>query len=57
MLPDSPAKSIHVKFTHSRDVFRYPPDTFIKRLKRIFKIGKKQSPFVLLKKEGKEDIK
>ena len=57
MLPNNPLKSIHVRFTHSKEVFRYPPDTFIKKLKRMLGWGKKQSPFVLLKREGEETIK
>jgi hypothetical protein len=57
MLPDNPFKSIHIKFTHSREVFRYPPEPFIGKLKRILKIGRKQSLFILLKREGEETIK
>ena len=45
------AKSLHVRFTHSKTAFRYPPEPFIKKLKRFLGIGPKGSPFVKLEKE------
>jgi hypothetical protein len=51
-MTDLPVKTLHVKFTHSKTVFRYPPEPLIKRLKRFFGIKPKGSPFVKL-----EDVK
>jgi len=41
----------HVKFTHSKNVFRYPPESFFKKLKRFFGIKSKGKPFVKLENE------
>ena len=43
---------LHVRFTHSKTAFRYPPESFIKKLKRFLGIGPKGNPFVKL-----EDVK
>lgn len=43
-----PMNSLHVKFTHDETVFRYPPESFIKKLKRLLGIKPKGSPFIKL---------
>ncbi len=43
-----PNKSFHVKFTHSKTTFRWPPESFIKKVRRILGIKPKGSPFIKL---------
>jgi hypothetical protein len=42
--------TVHIRFTHSKTVFRYPPESFIKKIKRLLGIRSKKSPFVKLDK-------
>lgn len=45
-------KTLHIKFMQHKTIFRYqwPPESFLKKLKRILKINQKgKSPFVKLR--------
>jgi hypothetical protein len=46
--PEKYLKSLHVKFTHSKTAYHYPPEPFIKRLRRFLGIKPKGNPFVKL---------
>lgn len=43
-----PDKELHVRFTNSKTVFRQPPESFMKKARRILGIKPKGSPFVKL---------
>ena len=47
-LPDKELKEYHVRFVHDKIVFRWPPESLIKKVKRILGIKPKGSPFVKL---------
>jgi hypothetical protein len=45
---ETPLATIHVVFTRDETTFRYPPESFIKKLKRFLGIKPKGNPFVKL---------